>query len=162
MKQIKKYLRVKWCAMLSTLLGLLGFAACGGKEVDEPCLYGQPYANFKVEGAVLNEDGKAVNEVKVYVRDHYGDTTKTDQDGKFVLNTNHIFPEKSYWVMTEDPSGIYQADSVEIEPKFEGGDHDWYSGSYSTTHNFTLKTKTPDSETPKENKEPEIPEKSNE
>ncbi len=64
--------------------------------------------------------------------------------------------------MTEDPSGIYQADSVEIEPKFEGGDHDWYSGSYSTTHNFTLKTKTPDSETPKENKEPEIPEKSNE
>ncbi|MBQ1884464.1 MAG: radical SAM-associated putative lipoprotein [Bacteroidales bacterium] len=158
MKQIKKYLRVKWCAMLSALLGLLGFAACGNKEDDEPCLYGQPYANFKVEGAVLNDDGKAVNEVKVYVRDHYGDTTKTDQDGKFVLNTNHIFPEKSFWLMAEDPSGIYQADSVEIVPKFEGGDNDWYSGSYSTTHNFTLKTKPAEPETPEENQESEVPE----
>ena len=83
MKQIKKYFTVKWCAIISALLGVLGFAATGcNKETYGPDLYGQPYAKFKIDGAVLNEEGVAMKDVNVYVRGHYGDTTKTDQNGK--------------------------------------------------------------------------------
>ncbi len=176
MKQIKKYLTVKWCAMISALLGMLGFAACGSKDDDDsvasrnvdspnpntpkeviieegPCLYGQPYAKFKVEGAVFNEEGLVVEGVKIYVRDNYGDTTKTDQDGKFEFKSDDIMPFNDLWVIAEDPSGVYEADSVQVDAKFEGGDRDWYYGSYSTTQNFTLKKK------PAEPSEPENPEK---
>ena len=166
MNRIKKYLTVKWCALVSALLGMLGFAACGSKDDDcdllppriggssiienGPCLYGQPYAIFQATGAVFNEDGEAVEGVKVYVRDHYGDTTKTDQDGKFVFYSDDIFP-RDYWLMTEDSSGVYEADSVRVITKFEGGG-EWYRGSYSTTQDFTLKKK------PAEPEEPENPE----
>ena len=166
MNRIKKYLTVKWCAMISALLGMLGFAACGSKEDDCPlppraggsfsfidnnvCLYGQPYAVFEAKGAVFNEDGEAVEGVNVYVRDHYGDTTKTDQDGKFVFYSDNIIP-RDYWLMTEDPSGIYEADSVIVLTRFEGGSG-WYKGSCVTTQDFTLKKK------PAEPEEPENPE----
>jgi len=176
MKQIKKYLTVKWCAMISALLGMLGFAACGSKDddnnvatptpnpddgehyIESPCLYGQPYAQFKVEGAVFNEEGTAVEGVKVYVRDNYGDTTKTDQDGKFVFNAKRISPDPYFWVMAEDPSGVYAADSVQVDTDFKGGDRDWYEGSYSATHDFTLKKKPADPETPEQPSDPESPE----
>ena len=142
MNRIKTFITAKWCALISALLGMLGFAACGdNNETYGPDLYGQPYAKFKVEGAVLNEEGTSVQSVKVYVKGHYGDTTTTAQDGKFIIDAKSIWPYLSFWVMAEDQSGIYEKDSVKIEPKYEGGDHDWYSGSYSTTHNFTLKKK---------------------
>ena len=144
MNKIRKFLTAKWCAMLSSLLAVLGFAACGnGKnDVDEPCLYGQPYAKFKIEGAVLNEDGKGVEGVQVYVRDYYGDTTKTDQQGKYVFNAERFYLfDNNIWVIAEDTKGNYKPDSVSVTPKYEGGDG-WFSGSYATTHNFTLKKKT--------------------
>lgn len=180
MKQIKKYFTVKWCAMISALLGMLGFAACGSKDddnnvatpnpnpddgehyIESPCLYGQPYAQFKVEGAVFNEEGLTVEGVKVYVRDNYGDTTRTDQDGKFVFNTQDIWAEHEFWVMAEDPSGVYAADSVSVIPRFESGNGDWFRGSYSTTHDFTLKKKPADSETPEQPSDPESPEQPSE
>ena len=155
MNRIKKYLTVKWCAMISALLGMLGYAACGSKDDEDglgPCLYGQPHAYFKVEGSVLNEEGKTVEGVKVYVRDEYGDTTKTNQDGKYVFEDAYLFPTNTVWMIAEDPSGIYERDSVEITPRYEGGDGDWYSGSYSTTLDFTLKKKPAE---PEENKNPE-------
>ena len=167
---------MKWCAMISALLGMLGFAACGSKDddnnvatpnptpddgehyIESPCLYGQPYAHFKVEGAVFNEDGLGVEGVKVYVRDHYGDTTRTDQDGKFVFDAHRIMPFNDLWLMAEDPFGVYAADSVLVDADFKGGNSDWYEGSYSTTHDFTLKKKPTDLETPEQPSEPEEPE----
>ena len=175
MKQIKKYLTMKWCAMISALLGMLGFAACGSKDddnnvatpnpnpddgehyIESPCLYGQPYAQFKVEGAVFNEEGLAVEGVKVYVRDNYGDTTKTDQDGKFVFDSSDIMPFNDLWVIAEDPSGVYEADSVQVDAKFEGGNRDWYVGSYSTTQDFTLKKKPAEPSEPENTEETETP-----
>lgn len=159
MKQIKKYLTMKWCAMISALLGALGFAATGcGDDAYDADLYGQPYARFKIEGAVFNEEGAAVKDVNIYVRGKYGDTTKTDQNGKYVY-AESLLPERELWVMAEDPSGVYAADSVSVIPRFEGGDGDWYEGSYSTTHDFTLKKKHADSETPEQpsDSEPETP-----
>ena len=141
MNRIKNFFTAKWCALISALLGMLGFAACGdNNDFNGSLLYGQPYAKFKVEGAVLNEDGSSVQGARVYVKEHYGDTTKTAQDGKFTFNAESICPYNYFWVMVEDPSGVYEKDSVKIDAKFKGGDGDmWYNGSYSTTHNFTLK-----------------------
>ena len=143
MNRIKNFFTAKWCALISALLGALGFAATGCDNFGAE-LYGQPYAKFKMEGAVLNEDGDAVDGAKVYVRHHYGDTAKTAQDGKFLFDAKDFMSYSYFWAMAEDPSGTYQPDSVKIEPKFEGGDGDWYEGSYSTTHNFTLKKKEPE------------------
>ena len=160
MKQIKKYLTAKWCAILSALLGMLGYAACGDKDEEDPygpCLYGQPYAHFKVDGSVINEEGAPVKDVKVYVRDNYGDTTKTDPNGKFTFNSNDIMPYRNLWVIAEDPSGVYAADSVNVTTKFEGGNGDWYEGSYSTTHDFTLKKKPAESEETENTEETETP-----
>ena len=67
-------------------------------------------------------------------------------------------PFNELWVIAEDPSGVYEADSVQVDAKFEGGDRDWYYGSYSTTHDFTLKKKPADSETPEQPSDPENPE----
>ena len=160
MKQIKKYFTVKWCAMISALLGMLGYSACGSKDDEDglgPCLYGQPHAYFKVEGSVLNEEGKTVEGVKVYVQRHYGDTATTDQNGKYVFNAKSMGSYRLLWVMAEDPSGVYAADSVGLSPQFEGGDGDWYEGSYSTTHDFTLKKKHAEPVEPENTEEPETP-----
>lgn len=155
MNKLRKFLTVKWCAMLSSLLAMLGFAACGDGKNDilGPDLYGQPYAKFKVEGAVLNEDGKGIENVKVYVREHYGDTAVTDQQGKFEFNSTDIFPMRDFWVMAKDTKDNYETDSVNITTNFEGGDGDWFSGSYATTHDFTLKKKS--AETTDKNTTPE-------
>ncbi|MBR3714078.1 MAG: radical SAM-associated putative lipoprotein [Bacteroidales bacterium] len=159
MKQIKKYFTVKWCALISALLGMLGYSACGSKDDDDMlCLYGQPHADFKAEGSVLNEEGAPIAGVKVYVRYNYGDTTKTDQNGKYVFKANDFGPTRSFWVMAEDPSGVYAADSVQVNADYKGGDGDWYVGSYSTTHDFTLKKKPAQPETPELPSEPEEPE----
>lgn len=158
MKQIKKYLTMKWCAMISALLGALGFAATGcGDDAYDADLYGQPYAKFKIEGAVFNEEGAAVEGAKVYVKNHYGDTTKTDQNGKYAFNANNLGGYRLLWVMAEDPSGVYAADSVGLSPQYEGGDGDWYAGSCSTTHDFTLKKKPAEPETPESPSDSETP-----
>ncbi len=156
MNRIKKYFTVKWCAMISALLGALGFAAtgCGNYGAD---LYGEPYATFKIDGAVLNEEGKAVEGAKVYVKNHYGDTTKTDRNGKYLFDAKNFAPYREFWVMAEDPSGVYEADSLILMPKYEGGDGDWYSGSYSTTYDFTLKKKPTEPETPESPSDSETP-----
>ena len=142
MKQLKNFFTVKWYAMLSALLSLLGYAACGDKEEYGAELYGQPYAQFKVDGAVLNEDNEPLEKISVYVKDHYGDTVSTGKDGKFSLEAKRISPEKTLWLMAVDKSGTYQIDSVELTTKFEGANHNWYEGSYETTHDFTLKKKS--------------------
>ena len=59
--------------------------------------------------------------------------------------------------MAEDPSGVYEADSLILMPKYEGGDGDWYSGSYSTTYDFTLKKKPTEPETPESPSDSETP-----
>ena len=161
MKQIKKYLTMKWCAMISALLGALGFAATGcGDDAYDADLYGQPYAKFKIDGAVLNEEGKGVEGVKVYVQRHYGDTATTDQNGKYAFNANNLGGYRLLWVMAEDPSGVYAADSVGLSPQYEGGDGDWYAGSCSTTHDFTLKKKPAEPAEPENTEEPETPSES--
>ena len=160
MKQIKKYFTVKWCALISALLGMLGYSACGSKDEEDDrmvCLYGQPHANFRVEGSVLNEEGSPIAGVKVYVRDHYGDTTKTDRNGKYVFESYNIMPFNELCVMAKDPFGIYAADSVLVDADFKGGSG-WYEGSYSTTHDFTLKKKPAQPEPPELPSDPEEPE----
>lgn len=160
MNRIKKYFTVKWCAMISALLGMLGFAACGSKEEEDgygPCLYGEPHAYFKVEGTVLNEDGLPMKGIKVYVQDHYGDTVRTDQNGKYVFVADGITAYTEFWVMAKDPFGVYATDSVSVATDFQGGSG-WYRGGYSTTQDFTLKKKPIEPEvpeTPEENKAPE-------
>ena len=158
MNRIKKYFTVKWCAMISALLGMLGFAACGDKEDDDTvCLYGQPHADFKVEGTVFNEDGLPMKGIKVYVQDHYGDTVRTDQNGKYVFAAKSIMPYTEFWVMAKDPFGVYATDSVSVATDFQGGS-DWYRGSYSTTQDFTLKKKPIEPEVPETPSDPEEPE----
>ena len=159
MKRIKKYLTMKWCAMISALIGVLGFAATGCDRYGAD-LYGQPYAKFKIDGAVLNEEGSAIEGVKVYVRGNYGDTATTDRNGKYMFDAPDISSSREFWVMAKDPSGVYATDSVRIETNFKGGDGDWYSGSYSTTYDFKLKKEPVEAVTPKnpeETVEPETP-----
>lgn len=158
MKQLKNFFTVKWYAMLSALLGLLGYAACGDKDEYGPDLYGQPYAKFKVDGAVLNEDNEPVENVAVYVKRQYNDTTYTDKDGKFLIEDNDFIPfSDSVVIMAVDKSGIYEPDSVKLQPKFSGGS-DWFVGSYETTQNFTLKKKSTESETDTDNTDGHISE----
>ena len=162
MKQIKKYFTVKWCALISALLGMLGYSACGSKDEEDDrmvCLYGQPHANFRVEGSVLNEEGSPIAGVKVYVRDHYGDTTTTDRNGKYVFEDNFFEPFNNIWVMAEDPFGIYSAESVNVATDFKGGEGSmWDCGSFSTTQDITLKMKPAQPEPPELPSDPEEPE----
>ena len=76
--------------ILAGLLSLLGFslAACDKIGADE---YGCPYADYKIKGKVVDENGKAINGIQVIIPDPFGneeythrDTLITNSAGEFV------------------------------------------------------------------------------
>ena len=121
MKQ-KKVLEQSLCGVLA----LLGFAACAETSVE----YGTPTMDFWVRGKVISDDGKALKDIQVivknenaYYNDEEGelvrmnDTIYTDSGGEFVSQMM-----RDGWVDTkklifndidgEANGGTFKSDSV--------------------------------------------------
>lgn len=152
MKNFKEKISAKWCAFLTVLLGLLGFAACQNNSEnggDEPCLYGCPHADFKFSGKITNEDGSGIQNLNVVIVPvysgsenygyYYADTVQTNSDGVFVFESSGVESAANYRIICFDSTGVYEKDSTDFAVKYTGGDG-WYTGKAEKTDiNFTLK-----------------------
>ena len=150
MKQ-KKVLEQSLCGVLA----LLCFAACAETSVE----YGTPTMDFWVRGKVISDDGKALKDIQVivknenaYYNDEEGelvrmnDTIYTDSGGEFVSQMM-----RDGWVDTkklifndidgEANGGTFKSDSVcmkDMESKqIKKGDGNWYLGTYE--YNMEIK-----------------------
>lgn len=129
-------------SLISAVIALLGFSSC-----DSEVMYGSPNGDFRVSGLVTDEEGIPIDKARVIVRPyvfgdgmyyhHECDTLTTDLAGKYWGEINGI-PSSKIVIVCEDPQGAYQPDSVEIKPKYENGDHDWYEGVATAEVNFKL------------------------
>ena len=79
MKQ-KKVLEQSLCGVLA----LLGFAACAETSVE----YGTPTMDFWVRGKVISDDGKALKDIQVIVKNE--NAYYNDEEGELVLSLIHI------------------------------------------------------------------------
>lgn len=120
--------------ILSSLLLLLGFSACGETTTE----YGTPYAKHTIKGKVVDKNtGSPVLNANVIVKssiskDNYdiSDILKADDKGEFIYSNESAFPIENYWIIGEDKSGYYKTDSVEVEitnADLKGGKN-WYAG----------------------------------
>ncbi len=148
-------MKIKFSQIVSRLCGiglsLLGFsmAACdedGGGEI--PCMYGSPFGEFEVKGMVTTDDGAglpdAVIDLKVlegsgesyvYCRD------TTDMAGTYKFSVSTV-PYREVRIVCKPAGDEFEADSVDINLKYEGGDGGWYAGTAREEVNFRLKRKT--------------------
>lgn len=135
--------------MLSGALALLGFTSCSELiQNEEPCMYGQPYADYKIKGKVQDEQAQPLQGMRVIIKPlqsdgtpfpYYADTLKTDSEGAY----EHQCIEfgKDYRVVCEDPADAYKADSTDVQMNPTGGDGGWYIGSDTKEVDFILKEK---------------------
>jgi putative lipoprotein (rSAM/lipoprotein system) len=130
-------------------LVLLGFTACD-KEPGR-LEYGSPYSRFEIKGKVQNEQQLPVNNAKIIVKeviqrggveiDSYPiDNVSTQANGEYQYAGNYTASDATLRVVCEDPSNVYEADSVDVLMEPEGG-KGWYKGEDTAEVNFTLTKK---------------------
>lgn len=134
--------------LMSGILVLLGFTACSNvMNGDEPCMYGQPHADYEIKGKVQDAESKQpVTNARIIVKEldqnnkpwhSYPDTLTTGKTNEYIYkNTSTGYGR--FRVICEDPSGVYKADSTDVEMHLTGGEG-WYQGSDSKEVNFKLK-----------------------
>lgn len=147
--------------LLGTVLTLLGFSSCRGGN-DEgvfpwEVLYGSPYANFDVRGAVLNEAGDRLEGMTVTAKEVFEPEsengcpwsyevarTKTDASGQYLQHGTwtggEIREDVGLRIVVEDPRGEYAADSVDVRLTHtdKGNEKTWCYGTDVGVADFRL------------------------
>lgn len=118
-------IRVFLQIILAAILGVFGFSC--KEEGDE---YGCPYANFEINGRVVNQKGEPLADVKVenvqkhYIYDYEADSfhayVDTIENGRF---THYTYLDTMTWGMT-DMSGNY--DILMVDPRLLPFNDDGY------------------------------------
>ncbi|PKP48638.1 MAG: hypothetical protein CVT94_07650 [Bacteroidetes bacterium HGW-Bacteroidetes-11] len=131
--------------LIAGLLAILGFAsACDSKDE-----YGTPSAKFIIKGNVKSiENNQPIENISVIIQ---GDTSYTDADGAYQVVDKWGFPDdQTYNIRFQDTDGELNGTYKELDtivefknPKFTGGDGNWYSGE--TSKDFDVKL-TPENE----------------
>lgn len=148
-------------AILSTLIGMLGFSGCGNIFEPQADMYGSPYAEFELKGKVTDEKGNPVKDALISMKGKFSDNQEEFQWVTPVYEN----PEWQKYAVYSNDKGAYEikqgspysivrvictpaeasglaADSVELKITYKRDKKDsWYMGSYSGTVNFKLKEK---------------------
>ncbi len=129
--------------LITGLLTILGFAtACDSKDE-----YGTPSTKFIVKGKVISsETDQPIENIRVSME---GDTTYTDANGDYNVVDKWGFPtEQTYNIEFQDIDGNANGEFSDLDtivefkdPKFSGGDGDWYLGETSKEFNVKLTPK---------------------
>jgi len=141
----------KWNMLLAALLSVLGFSSCdklgitggGGGTL---CEYGVPTATFKVMGHVTDEEGNAVEGIKVTVQDVSLElwSGSSDASGNYEsedCNMTGELPSDDLLVIMEDidgeaNGGTFRKDTLsvgEITVKKVAEGSGWSTGTYEVT-----------------------------
>lgn len=148
-----KKIQIRVSTLISRLcafgMAILGFslASCDSDKGDEPSMYGTPTGTFEVKGDVETEDGADVKGARVVVKEVNYETNRgqeigdaiTDADGDYVIEDSY-FPISKVRVCCYPPEGL-EADSVDVDLKYKGGDGNWNYGTAKAEVDFRLRKK---------------------
>ena len=137
-------------AVLTALLGLLGFESCsnGGNEL---CEYGTPTADYTVKGVVTDEEGNPIQGILTkFVGDYnYGEqSTMTDKSGNYKLQVSTFPGLHNCQLIVKDidgeaNGGEFQSDTLDLSTQktvqVQKGDGNWYDGAFEITQDVKLK-----------------------
>lgn len=138
-------------SLIGLILGLFGIGCVSCKYgVPEPvpmAEYGCPYATFEAKGKVTDENAQAVENIRVRIRNKYGDELPyiyTDENGEYNTGTlEGVFPPDSVDIIVTDTADIYAPDSVRIKVEYDKSevskDDHWNAGAGSVYQDFQLK-----------------------
>ena len=145
--------------LLASLLAFLGYGCSSGEPENYPVMYGSPTVEFQLKGNVTDEDGKAVQGIKVKVQELLGnnewfnlDSVKTDVNGKYQLPIRITASNEKgleYCRLTvEDTDGAengeFKNDTINLngaEAKKIKDKDGWFNGAYEVNVDVKLKKK---------------------
>ena len=141
--------------LLASLLAFLGYGCSSGEPENYPVMYGAPTVEFQLKGNVTDEDGKAVQGIKVKVQEHNWlniDSVKTDANGKYQLPLIlDGFTQKDLnrcRLIVEDTDGAengeFKNDTINLngaEAKKIKDKDGWFNGAYEVNVDVKLKKK---------------------
>lgn len=145
-----KKIQIRVSSLISRLcafgMAILGFSL-SSCENEVPDMYGTPTGTFEVKGDVETEDGADVEGARVVVKEVNYETgsgyeiadTFTDVDGDYAIEDSY-FPLDKVRVCCYPPEGL-EADSVDVDLKYKGGDGGWNWGTAKAEVDFRLKKK---------------------
>ncbi len=128
--------------IIAGLLSILGFASsCDSKDE-----YGTPSAKFIVNGKVKSDTDQPIENIRVIMQ---SDTSYTNNDGSYQVEDKWGFPtDQTYNIKFQDIDGETNGEFSDLDtivefkdPKFSGGDGDWYSGETSKEFDVKLTPK---------------------
>ena len=138
---MKTKMRYWFNVLLSAILGFMGFGcfSCG--------MYGVPTYNLTVEGDVTDDNEKPLPKMQVinrkgsegYWLEDYADTLYTNAQGKYYKKKIEYHPPMLHQVIVNDPSGVYQSDTVVAQEEGYVDKNGEYN--YNLKVDFTLKKK---------------------
>ena len=122
-------------SVLAFLLGITGFSSCKPEAIAEK--YGVPYALLEVSGTITDQAKKPLENIQVTVKrkdnnDFLGEVY-SEADGRYVMESDYVFPEDSFDILVTDTAGVYESDSVRVKAEYENGS--------PNQHDFQLKKK---------------------
>lgn len=148
--------RIKnFCKYLATaILGLFGISSC-----EPACMYGSPFADFRVLGTVKDEAGKPIEGIKVTVTKDWGhngdadykvdNTIYTDAKGQYLLDQDILPSVPAVTILFEDVDGAANGgdfSSAEVKPEVKNtpvkdSNNSWKEAIYDVRADVVLKKK---------------------
>ena len=142
-----------------TILGVLGFSACGGDDDDgpssTPSAYGTPTATYIYRGTVTDEEGNPIKDIDVVLHGviegsmNASLVIKTDKNGVFrtgYLNTSQTWVETIDFVDRDGEAngGDFESQTLEVkdlDSKKVTEGSGWYQGEFEVQANVQLEKK---------------------
>ena len=152
-------------SLLASLLTFLGYGCTMNEPIDmygTPILmYGTPTVTYNIKGTVTDEDGKAINGIKVKATintsdeantEHILDAKITDAEGKYIMKIYDYIPvnDSNHKLIIEDIDGAenggeFQSDTIKVTDleikKISGPDGEWNLGVFEINADAKLKKK---------------------
>lgn len=138
---MKTKMRYWFNVLLSAILGFMGFGLFSCAK------YGTPTRNLTIEGEITDESQKPLPKMQVINRvgnegfwlDDSADTLYTNTKGKYYKKKIEEIPPMFHQVIVNDPSGVYQSDTVVAAEEGYVDKNGEYN--YNLKVDFTLKKK---------------------
>lgn len=124
------------------ILTILGFSC----TEDQPDEYGMPYADFKINGAVVDKATlERLENIQVIMQDPemidiHSDTCYTDENGMYELKLMDWTDDKTYIFKCIDVDGVANGEYEPLDstvtfenPEFENSNGNWDRGEVSKT-----------------------------
>jgi putative lipoprotein (rSAM/lipoprotein system) len=146
---------LKTCNKIITyLLALSGFA-CTSSWLDTKVAYGTPQAEFIVKGKVVSANNnttiRGIRVIAKYTNVYTAsrqDTLTTDLTGNYTTKSRNLPADTNVNLSFTDIDGIANGSFQPLDtmvtftnPKFTGGDGNWYEGTTEKIVNIKMKSK---------------------